>query len=93
MSGSHGDLFGEIGKLVLAAQAGQEIDLDAKSEELAERYRALGVSEEIIAKSHHPLDRRDQLFDGARIARRQARGGDAARVARLAREWKRPQRP
>ena len=51
MSGSHGDLFGEIGKLVLAAQAGQEIDLSAASEELALRYRKLGVSEEVIAKA------------------------------------------
>ena len=51
MSGSHGDLFGEIGKLVLDAQAGHEIDLDAKAEELAERYRPLGVSEEIIARA------------------------------------------
>ena len=51
MSVSHGDLFGEIGKLVLAAQAGEEIDLSAKSEELARRYRNLGVSEEIIAKA------------------------------------------
>lgn len=51
MSGSHGDLFGEIGKLVLDAQAGHEIDLSAKSEELAERYRLLGVSEELIAKA------------------------------------------
>lgn len=51
MSVSHGDLFGEIGKLVLAAQAGEEIDLSAKSEELARRYRNLGVSEEVIAKA------------------------------------------
>ena len=51
MSGSHGDLFGEIGKLVLDAQAGQAIDLNAKAEELAERYRPLGVSEEIIARA------------------------------------------
>jgi len=51
MSVSHGDLFGEIGKLVIAAQAGEEIDLSAKSEELARRYRNLGVSEEIIAKA------------------------------------------
>ena len=50
MSGSHGDLFGEIGKLVLAAHAGQAIDLEAKSEELSQRYGMLGVSEEIIAK-------------------------------------------
>ena len=51
MSGSHGDLFGEIGKLVLDAQAGQAIDLNAKAEELAERYRPLGISEEIIARA------------------------------------------
>jgi hypothetical protein len=51
MSGSHGDLFGEIGKLVLDAQAGQDIDLSAKAEELAERYRPLGISEEIIARA------------------------------------------
>jgi len=51
MSGSHGDLFGEIGKLVLDAQAGQDIDLSAKAEELAERYRPLGISEELIAKA------------------------------------------
>ena len=50
MSGSHGELFGEIGKLVLAAHAGQAIDLEAKSEELTRRYGMLGVSEEIIAK-------------------------------------------
>jgi hypothetical protein len=51
MSGSHGDLFSEIGKLVLEAQAGHGIDLDAKAEELAERYRPLGVTEAIIAKA------------------------------------------
>ena len=51
MSVSHGDLFSEIGKLVLDAQAGHEIDLDAKAEELAERYRQLGVTEQIIAKA------------------------------------------
>jgi hypothetical protein len=51
MSVSHGDLFSEIGKLVLDAQAGHEIDLDAKAEELAERYSPLGVTEEIIAKA------------------------------------------
>ena len=50
MSGSHGDLFSEIGKLVLAAHAGHTIDLSAKSEELAERYGNLGVPAELIAK-------------------------------------------
>jgi hypothetical protein len=51
MSGSHGDLFNEIGKLVLAAHAGQAIDLSAKSEELAERYVDLGMPAELIAKA------------------------------------------
>ena len=51
MSVSHGDLFGEIGELVLAAQAGRQIDLTAKSEDLARRYQKLGVSEEVIAKA------------------------------------------
>ena len=51
MSGSHGDLFNEIGKLVLAAHAGQAIDLSAKSEELAERYVELGMPAELIAKA------------------------------------------
>lgn len=51
MSVSHGDLFGEIGELVLAAQGGRQIDLTAKSEDLARRYRKLGVSEEEIAKA------------------------------------------
>jgi hypothetical protein len=51
MSCSHGDLFGEIGELVLAAQAGRAIDLSAKSGELAQRYRVLGISEELIAKA------------------------------------------
>ncbi len=51
MSGSHGDLFREIGKLVLAAHAGQSIDLAAKSEELAERYGNLHMPAELIAKA------------------------------------------
>ena len=51
MSVSHGDLFGEIGELVLAAQGGRQIDVTAKSEDLARRYRKLGVSEEVIAKA------------------------------------------
>jgi hypothetical protein len=51
MSGSHGELFGEIGKLVLAANSGEAIDLDAKSEELAQRYYQLGVSEATIARA------------------------------------------
>jgi hypothetical protein len=51
MSGSHGELFGEIGKLVLAANSGEAIDLDAKSEELAQRYNRLGFSEAVIASA------------------------------------------
>ena len=51
MSGSHGDLFGEIGKLVLAANSGEAIDLDAKSVELAQRYNQLGFSEDAIARA------------------------------------------
>jgi len=51
MSGSHGDLFGEIGKLVLAANSGAAIDLDAKSEELAQRYDKLGLSGDVIART------------------------------------------
>lgn len=50
MSGSHGELFDEIGKLVFAAQAGQAVDLAAKSEELTQRYATLGVSQEILEK-------------------------------------------
>ena len=51
MSSSHGDLFGEIGKLVLAANSGQVIDLGATAKDLAERYVDLGISEETIAKT------------------------------------------
>ena len=51
MAGSHGDLFSEIGKLVLAAHAGQGIDLDEKSRELAQRYWKLGVPAEAIARA------------------------------------------
>ena len=51
MAGTHGDLFSEIGKLVLAAHAGQAIDLDKKSRELAQRYWKLGVPAEAIARA------------------------------------------
>jgi hypothetical protein len=50
MSGTHGDLYSEIGKLVLAAHAGQSLDLIGKSEELAHRYWELGVPAETLAK-------------------------------------------
>jgi hypothetical protein len=51
MSGTHGDLFREIGRLVVAAHAGQTIDLTNKSEEMAERYRNLGLPAETLAKA------------------------------------------
>lgn len=51
MSGTHGELFSEIGKLVLAAHAGQTIDLQAKAEELAQRYFALDLPAEAIAEA------------------------------------------
>ena len=51
MSVSHGDLFSEIGELVLAANSGAPIDLSAKSEELAERYKTLGLSEDVLARA------------------------------------------
>jgi len=51
MAGTHGDLYSEIGKLVLAAHAGQTIDLTDKSQELAHRYWNLGVPPESMAKA------------------------------------------
>lgn len=51
MSGTHGELFQEIGKLVLAAHAGQSIDLAATSEELAERFGNLDMPPEMIARA------------------------------------------
>ncbi len=51
MAGTHGDLFSEIGRLVLAAHAGQAIDLDQKSQELAHRYWKLGVPADAIARA------------------------------------------
>lgn len=50
MSNSHGDLFTEIGKLVLAANSGQPIDLGATTKDLAQRYENLGMSEETLTK-------------------------------------------
>lgn len=51
MSLSHGDLFSEIGKLVLAANSGEAIDLGAKSQELVKRYEALGLSEAMLTRA------------------------------------------
>jgi hypothetical protein len=50
MSGTHGDLFSEIGKIVLAAHTGEPIDLKAKSEDLASRYWNLGLPADTLAK-------------------------------------------
>src|SRR5687767_2537083 len=51
MAGTHGDLIGEIGKLVVAAHAGQTIDLTAMAEELACRYSHLGVPADSMARA------------------------------------------
>ena len=51
MPGTHGDLFREIGALVVAAHAGQSIDLQQTSEDLARCYINLGVPAETIARA------------------------------------------
>ena len=51
MTATHGDLFREIGELVVAAHAGEPIDLTEKSEEMALRYAEIGVPAETIAKA------------------------------------------
>jgi hypothetical protein len=51
MAGTHGDLFREIGALVVAAHEGEPIDLKAKAEELARRYVNLGMPAETIARA------------------------------------------
>ena len=51
MAGTHGDLISEIGKLVVAAHAGEPIDLTATSEELAWRYAHLGVPPDSMARA------------------------------------------
>lgn len=51
MTGTHGDLFREIGELVVAAHAGEPIDLTEKAEELALRYLDLGVPADTIARA------------------------------------------
>jgi hypothetical protein len=50
MSNSHGDLFTEIGKLVVAVNMGQAIDLDATAKDLAKRYQHLDISEATFVK-------------------------------------------
>ncbi len=51
MPGTHGDLFREIGALVVAAHAGQSIDLRQTSEDLARCYINLGVPADTIARA------------------------------------------
>jgi hypothetical protein len=51
MTGTHGDLFREIGALVLAAHEGQSFDLKHTSEELARCYVNLGVPADTIARA------------------------------------------
>ena len=51
MTGTHGDLFCEIGQLVVAANAGQALDLDATSEELSQRYANLNVPPDAMARA------------------------------------------
>ena len=51
MTGTHGDLFREIGALVVAAHDGQSFDLKQTAEELARCYVSLGVPAETIARA------------------------------------------
>ncbi len=51
MSGTHGDLYREIGELVVAAHNGDAIDLSETSQELALRYIRLGVPADTIARA------------------------------------------
>jgi hypothetical protein len=51
MAGTHGDLFREIGSMVVAAHSGQAIDLDQESEDLARRYDNLGMPADMIARA------------------------------------------
>ena len=51
MAGTHGDLFREIGALVVAAHEGDPIDLRSKAGELAERYVHLRFPADSIARA------------------------------------------
>ena len=51
MAGMHGDLFSEIGRLVVAAHGGQPIDLIDTSEDLAQRYANLRLPADAIARA------------------------------------------
>lgn len=51
MPGTHGDLFSEIGRLVVAAHGGEAIDLDVTAAELSRRYVNLRLPPETIARA------------------------------------------
>jgi hypothetical protein len=51
MPGTHGDLYQEIGRLVVAADAGEALDLAATSEELSRRYSNLRVPPDMMARA------------------------------------------
>lgn len=51
MSRTHGELFGEIGRLVFNAHQGAAIDLASASSELADRYSELRIPAEAIARA------------------------------------------
>ena len=51
MPGTHGDLYREIGALVVAAHDGQAMDLRHTSEQLARCYINLGVPADTIARA------------------------------------------
>jgi hypothetical protein len=78
MSSSHGDLFSEIGKLVLAANSGEAIDLGATAKDLAERYQSLGISEEMIARTV------SRSIGAVGLAMARVANGDSRRAAREA---------
>ena len=50
MSRTHGDLFREIGALVVAAHGGEPIDLTKTSEQMAREYDTLGISADTVAR-------------------------------------------
>jgi hypothetical protein len=51
MAGTHGDLFREIGILVVRAHEGDAIDLREKAHDLARRYGNLGMPADMIARA------------------------------------------
>ena len=79
MPGTHGDLYREIGALVVAAHDGQALDLRHTSEQLARCYINLGVPADTIARaiarsmaavgvSRAMLDHRPATIDEVRVA-------------------------